>query len=176
MTLQSTSSISLKPPYRDRCPPKANFYRLTGDGSDLLDLLDNGAADGSAGHPRPNDIAACIPVSSTCAQDSDCPAATSVGCDTAKGVCLTPSFNACAAGGVPGAATAGTACDSDGGGSDDGYCVPTTDTTGNGVPNALQACRKSCTSDGGAGNCGTSGAVCYDFTGGANLFICAPAP
>jgi hypothetical protein len=138
-------------------------------------LLENLAGGGDGSGAR-DDYAACIPASSACSANSDCSTASSVGCDTAQGICLTPSLSACAAGGVPSAATAGTPCDSDGGGSNDGYCVPTTDTTGNGVPDSIQACLKSCTPDGGAGNCGTSGAVCYDFTGGANLYICASAP
>ncbi|MBT6175955.1 MAG: hypothetical protein HOI23_01825, partial [Deltaproteobacteria bacterium] len=147
---------------------------LEAGGTGLLENL-AGGGDGSGAR---DDYAACIPASSSCSASSDCSTATSVGCDTAQGVCLTPSLNACAAGtpSVPGAAAAGTACDSDGGGSNDGYCVPTTDTNGDGAPDAVQACLKSCTPDGGAGNCGTSGAVCYDFTGGASLYICAPAP
>ena len=138
-------------------------------------LLENLAGGGDGSGAR-DDYAACIPASSACSADSGCSTATSVGCDTAQGICLTPSLSACAAGGVPSAAVAGTPCDSDGGGSNDGYCVPTTDTTGDGAPNAVQSCLKSCTPDGGAGTCATSGAVCYDFTGGSSLYICAPAP
>ena len=106
----------------------------------LTDLLDNGAADASSGHPAPNDRAICLAVADTCSQDADCASATSVGCDTDEKVCLPLSLNACAAGGVPGAASAGTACDSDGGGSDDGYCVPTEDTNGDSTPDSVTAC------------------------------------
>ena len=133
---------------------------LEAEGTGLLtDLLDNAAADGSAGHPTPNDKAACIPSSNACSSSADCSAATSVGCDTAQGICLTPSLQACAAGGVPGAAGVGTACDSDGGGANDGVCID---------PGAgATVCLKLCTD---AGDCGTAGATCTDS--GAGFSFC----
>ena len=66
----------------------------------LVDLSDNGAADGSAGHPAPHDRAVCIGPDSACSDDSECDTATSIGCSA--GVCMPPSLNACASGGVPG--------------------------------------------------------------------------
>ena len=136
---------------------------LEADGTGaLLDLLDNGAADGSAGHPRPNDIAACIPSSNACSSDSDCAAATSVGCDTAQGVCLTPSLTACAAGGVPGQATPGTICDANGDGTaNDGMCI-----TNSGV----QVCLAMCTPDGStAADCNEAAVQCTAVGGGAGV-------
>ena len=147
----------------------------------LTDLSDNAAADGSTGYPDPSDIGVCLPAANTCADSSGCDTATSVGC--VAGVCETPSLNACAAGGVPGAAAAGTACETNGAGSAAGFCVPTTDTNGDSVPDAVQACLVGCTPDGGAGDCATANAVC-DFTDadptdgvpGLGLFVCVPAP
>ena len=128
----------------------------------LTDLSDNASADGSTGYPDPSDIGVCLPAANTCADSSGCDTATSVGC--VAGVCETPSLNACAAGGVPGAAAAGTACETNGAGSAAGFCVPTTDTNGDSVPDAVQACLVGCTPDGGAGDCPTANAVCADFT------------
>jgi hypothetical protein len=137
---------------------------LEADGTGLLlDLWDNGVADGSAGHPRPNDIAACIPSSDSCLTDSDCPAATSVGCDEAQGVCLTPSLTACSAGGIPGQAAPGTICDADGDGTaNDGMC-----TTDSGV----QVCLDMCTPNGTtAADCDEASVQCVTVS--SNIGIC----
>ena len=148
----------------------------------LVDLSDNAAADGSAGHPTPDDRAVCIGPDSACSEDSECDTATSIGCSA--GVCMPPSLNACASGGVPGQATAGTACDANETGSNNGFCVPTSDTDGDGSADAVTQCLVACTSDGGAGTCTTASAICLDFTDadptdgipGAGLFVCVPAP
>jgi len=156
----------------------------------LVDLGDNLALDGSAGHPRPDDIAVCLPVDNTCSEDSDCDTATSVGCSA--GVCQTPSLNACT-GTIPGVgvdapgyAVAGTPCDpTSNAGSTDGYCVPSGNTDSSG--NSLQICLVGCDPTAGgtlAGDCGTADAICADFTDldptdgvpGAGLFVCVPAP
>ena len=112
----------------------------------LVDLSDNAAADGSAGHPTPDDRAVCIGPDSACSEDSECDTATSIGCSA--GVCMPPSLNACASGGVPGQATAGTACDANETGSNNGFCISTTDTDGDGSADAVTQCLVACTPDG----------------------------
>jgi hypothetical protein len=138
---------------------------LEADGAGtLIDLLDNGVADGSAGHPRPNDIVACIPASNSCSADSDCAAATSVGCNTSLGVCLTPSLTACSSDdGVPGEAAAGSICDADGdGAANDGMCI---------TSSGYQVCLDMCTPDGStAADCDEASAECVALS--ATIGVC----
>jgi hypothetical protein len=105
------------------------------------------------------DVAACIPAASACDTSADCAAATSVACDTDQGICLTPSLTACSAAGVPGQAAAHTACDSDGGGDNDGRCID----SGAG----LTVCLKTCIV---ANDCGTFEATCTNS--GAGFSFC----
>ena len=123
-----------------------------------LEADGSGERRASLGYTPTTDIGACISASHACFADSDCPTSSSVACDADQGVCLTPSLSACSGG----TANSGTACDSDGGGDDDGRCV---DDGGDGT-----VCRKTCTGS-GAGDCSTADATCTDTGSGYKVCL-----
>ena len=125
-----------------------------------------------------DDYAVCLTSDSSCSSDADCKVQSFVGCDVTNHVCLPPSLAACTNNDVPGAASQGTACDSDGDGSNDGLCVFTADTTGDGNPDSASVCLVSCTTAVGGGDssyCATEGATCSAISNGQNaaFYVCS---